>query len=159
MATNEPPVVSIAHLRGTVDATGETVTIQAPRRRKRRAGWRDHVAMADLGNLTKLELSGLEYRVLFAVMRAVPEKGGRTAFVTMEEIAEQIGSTTPSVSRAIKSLRERNIVWRPDSRIGRLNVSAWLMYNGDFDSWNMEAEKDPEPLWTRGVNTKTGEVA
>lgn len=114
--------------------------------------------MIDLDCIKRLELSGLEYAVLFAVMSNVPEKGGRVAFVTMQEIADAAHSTTPSVSRTLKSLAERNIIWRPDGRTGRLTVSAWLMYNGDFDSWNMESELDPEPVWTRGANPATGEV-
>lgn len=114
--------------------------------------------MLDLDNITKLELSGLEYRVLFAVMKAVPEKGGCRAYVTIEEIATTIDSTVPSVSRAMKTLRERRIITREDNRVGRLVVSPWVLYNGDFDSWAAEAEQSPEPIWTRGANAETGEV-
>ncbi len=157
-AQSERSVASFATLHGKVDATGDSVTIVAPRRRKRKRGWREHVAMIDLDCVKRLELSGLEYAVLFAVMAGVPEKGGRVAFVTVGEIAEAAHSTTPSVSRALKSMAERNIIWRPDNRTGRLAVSAWLMFNGDFDSWAVEVEMDPEPVWTRGANLATGEV-
>lgn len=149
-------VTSIAHLRGTVDETGQSVTIRAPRRRRRRKGWRDSVSLTDVGLMNRLEISGLEYRVLLAIMAAVPEKGGADAFCTQKEIADRLGVAQQSVARAMNTLQERRIIMR--IRNGRWHVNTWLMYNGDFDSWNAEAEEDPEPIWVRGVNPETGEV-
>jgi hypothetical protein len=148
----------MARLRGTVVETGQAVEINAPRRRRRKRGWRDHVSLVDIGLMTKLELSGQEYRVLNAVIMHIPEKGGSDAFCTMQEIADMLGIAHQSVSRIMKMLRERNIVMRRTSKIGRWHVNAWLVYNGDFDSWNAEAEHDPEPIWVRGVDAETGEV-
>ena len=147
----------MARLHGKVLETGQAVQIDAPRRRKRRKGWREKVALLDLSNLNQLELSALEYRVVFAMMEAVPEKGGNKAFITLQEIAEKVGSTTPSVSRCVASLRSRNIILKVESRVGRWAINSWLMYNGDFDSWAAESLEDPEPVWTR-VDTATGEV-
>lgn len=149
-------VTSIAHLRGKVDETGQSVTIQAPRRRKRKRGWRDHVSLVDIGLMTRLELSSLEHRVLMAVMAAVPEKGGADAFCTMREIAGAVGSPQPSVWRTMDVLQDRRILRKV--RNGRWHVNAWLMFNGDFDSWNAEADLDPEPIWVRNVNSETGEI-
>lgn len=153
-----PPnnVVSIAHLRGVVDETGQAVTIRAPRRRKRRKGWRDSVSLVDIGLMNRLELSGLETRVLFAVMSFVPEKGGADAFCTQREVAEKMGVPQQSVARAMNVLQERRLIAK--IRNGRWHVNTWLMYNGDFDSWNAEAEQDPEPIWMKGVDGETGEV-
>lgn len=147
--------VSVARLRGKVTETGQEVTIDAPRRRKRKKGWRDKVGLVDLGIMKKLELSALEYRVLFCVMDAIPEKGGCRAFVTNAEIAEEIQSTTPSVSRTLVSLRDRRIVLREGT--GRLVVNPWIMYNGDFDSWDAETKDFEEPIWVR-ADMATGEV-
>jgi hypothetical protein len=151
-------VTSIARLRGKVDETGQTVSIDAPRRRKRKKGWRDRVGLIDLGLMSRLDLNGSEWRVLSTVMACVPEKGGSEAFCTLQEIADRHEIPLSSVSRAMKSLRDRRIIMKNDRRIGRWHVNAWLMYNGDFDSWNVEAEQDPEPIWSRGVDAMTGEI-
>lgn len=113
------------------------------------------MGLVDLGLLKKLDLSALEYRVLFCVMDAIPEKGGIRAFVTNAEVAEMIGSTGPSVSRTLVSLRDRRIITREGT--GRLVVSPWIMYNGDFDSWDAETKDFEEPIWAR-ADLKTGEV-
>ena len=151
-------VTSIATLRGKVVETGQAVEIDAPRRRRRKRGWRDSVSMVDTGLMVRLEMSGLEYRIFHAVASHIPEKGGTDAFCTMQEIADQLGVAQQSVSRAMKALRERRIILKRSNRIGRWHVNSWLLYNGDFDSWNAEAEDDPEPIWVRGVDAQTGEV-
>jgi len=156
MEKNAVPV-SLARYRGEVLETGQAVAVNVPRRRKRRRGWRDQVSLVDMGVMTRLELSGLEARVLFAMLAAVPEKGGATAYITQQEIANRLGVHQPSVARTMKALHERNIVW-PLPQRGRWQINSWLAYNGDFDSWNAEAEQDPEPVWVRGVDVNTGEV-
>lgn len=112
--------------------------------------------MIDLGLMSRIELSGLESRVLMAVMASVPEKGGADAYCTMQEIAEQLEVKASSAGRVFKALQDRHIIWK--IRQGRWHVNTWLMFNGDFDSWNAEAEKDPEPVWLRGANAETGEI-
>lgn len=148
----------MVRFNGHVVDTGQSVQVEAPRRRKRVRGTRERVALLDLNNMARLELSGLEYRILIAIAAAVPEKGGTGAFITGTEIAEKVSSTQPAVSRALKSLRERRVIFKPDGRIGRYQVNAWLMFNGDFDSWAAETENTPEPIWAKNVNLTTGEV-
>ena len=114
------------------------------------------MSLADWGLLSRLELTGMEFRVLAAFMSYVPEKGGATAFCTLQEVADMVGSKLPNVSKVVKDLRGRNVVWR--ERNGRWRVNAWLVFNGDFDSWNTDAEEDPEPVWVRRVHRGTGEV-
>lgn len=112
--------------------------------------------MIDYTLLARLEMTGLESRILAAVMAHVPEKGGREAYCTMQEIADYLGVKQTSVSRAMKGLKDRRILWLVKQ--GKWRVNAWLTYNGDFDSWSAEAENDPEPVWVRGANPETGEV-
>lgn len=150
--------VSMARFKGHVVETGQSVQVEVPRRRKRVRGQRERVALLDLNNMARLELSGLEHRILIAIMSAVPEKGGTVAFITGTEIAEKVGSTQPAVSRALRSLRERRVILKPDARVGRYQVNAHLMYNGDFESWAAEADVTPEPIWTKNVDLSTGEV-
>lgn len=150
--------VSMARFKGHVVETGQSVQVDVPRRRKRVRGQRERVALLDLNNMARLELSGLEHRILIAIMAAVPEKGGTGAFITGTEIAEKVNSTQPAVSRALRSLRDRRVILKPDGRVGRYQVNAWLMYNGDFESWAAETENTPEPIWAKNVNLSTGEI-
>ena len=153
-----PEPVSLARYRGRVEETGQAVTMDVPRRRKRKKGWRDSVSLVDNNLMAKLELTGSEWRVLHALMAAVPEKSGSTAYVTQQEVADRTGMTQQAVSRAMKELRGRRIIGQLPQR-GRWRVSAWIAYNGDFDSWNADVENDPEPIWMRGVDASTGEVS
>jgi DNA-binding IclR family transcriptional regulator len=89
-------------------------------------------------------------------MSNVPEKGGAEAFCTMAEVAAQLGIAASSVNRAMQALQKRHILMK--RKQGKWHVNTWLMYNGDFDSWNVDAEHDPEPIWVRGVDMATGEV-
>lgn len=146
----------MARLKGTVVETGQAVHVEAPRRRKRKKGWRDKVGLIDLEMVGKLQLTGLEYRTLIGLMSFVPEKGGVEAFCTQQELADKLGIHQPTVARVLKAFQERNIAFRV--RQGKWRVSPWLMYNGDFDSWNAEAVDAPEPVWVRGVDLATGVV-
>jgi len=149
-----PNVTSIAHLKGHVDESGEAVTVNLPRRRKRRKGYRDHVGLVDFGNMARLRLNGSEMRILYAICSFIPEKAGRDAFCTQKEIADLIGVHHNNVASSIRRMAARHVVWRV--RNGRYQVSAWLAYNGDFDSWNMEVENDEEPIWE--IDWRTGVV-
>lgn len=115
------------------------------------------MGLVDYDVMTRLELTGAEYRILFEVLRAIPEKGGAVAFITQQEIADRLHIAPPNVSKVMSALRKRHIIW-PLRQRGRWQVNSWIAYNGDFDSWNMDAESDPEPIWVRNVNTDTGEV-
>lgn len=114
------------------------------------------MAQVDLGLMQKLELVGGESRVFFTVCAHIPDHGGCDAFITPAEIAEEMGVSQPYIFQILKVLKDRRIIWKV--RNGRYHVSAWLVYNGDYDSWNSEADIDPEPVWARGVNVTTGEM-
>lgn len=147
----------MARMRGQVDETGQRVTVEVPRRRKRKKGWRDHVSQVDIGVLTRLELSGLESRVLWMIVKHIPERGGNEARCTLAEVADETGIAAPNVSRIAKTLRDRHLL--RSERLGKHYVSPWLAWSGDYDSWNAEADSWPEPIWMRGVNAETGEVS
>jgi len=149
-------VTSIARLKGKVDETGQTVSIDAPRRRKRKKGWRDHVSQVDIGVITRLELSGLEHRVLWMIAKHIPERAGTEARVSLAEIADETGISPPNVSTIVKRLRERRILHT--ERRGVHHINPWILYSGDYDSWNTEAEKWQEPIWHRDVDPATGEM-
>lgn len=149
-------VVSLRKYRGTVDDTGQQVSITVPRRSRRKKGWREHVSLLDVDVISRLEMTGSEMRVLFALMRHVAEKGGTESRCTIAEVADEIGMKAPNVSRIMKDLRDRHVV--RTIRLGYHEITPWLAYSGDFDSWNAETNLWPEPIWVRGVNPETGEV-
>lgn len=152
MTSKIPKNVTI--LRGETES-GEPVAVAQPRRRKRVKGWRDRIGAIDFTLMAKLRLNGTQQRVLFTVMAYVPPKNGRIAYCTQADIAERTGIHRVEVAKTLAQLRDRHIVW--NVRQGCWAVSAWLMYNGDYDSWSMECEEDQEPIWTR-IDPKTGEI-
>jgi len=152
----EDNVTSLARFRGVVEETGQRVLMDVPRRRKRKKGWRDHVSLVDIGVLTRLELSGLESRVLWMIVKHVPEKGGNEARVSLAEVAHKTGIHAANVSKITKVLRDRHLLHT--ERPGVHHINPWLSWSGDFDSWNAEADKWPEPIWQRGVDKDTGEI-
>lgn len=148
-------VTRMKSYRGKVDRTGESVTTQIPARSRRRRGWREHVSLIDLDTITKLDMTGSELRVLFAIARFIPERGGTEARVSITEVADTMGIAEQNVSRTFRTLRARHIVRSP--RRGVHEINPWILFNGDFESWNVETSSWPEPVWER-VDAKTGEV-
>ena len=142
-------------LPGTTES-GERVETLMPRRRKRVKGWRDRTGLIDYKHMAMLQMNGTQWRVLWAVMQHVPPLGGRDAFCTQAELAEVLDMHRVTVGQTLLQLRDRHIVW--NTRRGHWRVSAWLMYNGDYNSWNAECELDEEPVWMRNVDPATGEI-
>lgn len=153
MTSKIPPNVTV--LRGETES-GEPVAVAQPRRRRRVKGFRDRTGLIDFTFMAKLELTQYQMKVLFAVMMHVPPKGGRIAYCTQSDIARVTGIHRVDVAKTLRVLRERHIV--VNKTAGQWIVSAWLMYNGDYDSWAMECDEDQEPVWMRNVNPDTGEV-
>ena len=154
MTSKIPPNMTV--LRGETES-GEGVAVIQPRRRRRVKGFRDRTGLIDFNFMTKLELTQYQMKILYAVMSFVPPKGGRLAYCTQADIARKTGIHRVDVAKNLQVLRDRNIIVNKTS--GQWLVSAWLMYNGDYDSWAMECDEDQEPIWTKNVNPTTGEVS
>jgi len=149
-------VTRISTLKGTVDSTGEAVTVQQFRTAKRK-GRRKRVSMVNVDTMMRLQLSNQEGRVLWALLSHVPEKSGTIAYCTLAEIAHDTGIHPSNVAKVVKGLRERNIV--KNLRRGQWHVNSHIAYNGSFDQWTVEDDVEPEPIWHRhGVDPVTGEV-
>lgn len=114
------------------------------------------MSMVDMGVISRVELTGGELRVLFAIAARIPQKGGVEARCSVAEVAAACEMKPQNVSKIMKDLRGRNII--RTVRVGVHEITPWLLYNGDFDSWNMETDEWPEPVYVRGVDGETGEV-
>lgn len=114
------------------------------------------MSLMDIDNMVRLELSMQEHKILFGLLAFIPEKGGGEARVTTSELADRLSMKPQNVSRGLRSLRDRHVIRTPRQSVHE--VTPWLAYSGDFDSWNSEVDGWPEPIWVRGVDTETGEV-
>jgi hypothetical protein len=148
-------VTRISTLKGKVDGTDQTVTVQQYRRKKQKA--RKIVSMLNVGTMMRLELSNQEYRVLWALLSHIPEKSGSDAYCTQAELAADTGIHPSNVAKVLKGLRDRDIVMTV--RRGRYHVNSHIAFNGSFDQWTIEDDGEPMPVWARhGVDPETGEV-
>jgi len=114
------------------------------------------MTMVDNDVMQRLEMTGSEYRVLWAIASHVPKSGGSTAYVQVSELAEELGIQQSFVSRILRVLRDRRII--TTVRTGQHKINPWIMWNGMMDDWVDESEGYPEPIYSRGVNASTGEI-
>lgn len=113
---------------------------------------------ANVTALARLDLTGLEYRVLFAFFANVRIKEGNIAYVNIADIAHALGKKKQSIDRIVASLRkkglierEKNGVWILNSRVGfrgsfwqwaRVYVTAPPL-DFDVNSNGLDGRKDP----------------
>jgi hypothetical protein len=145
-------------LRGEVTATGEEVLVQQPVRPKRsKARKQKRMSMVNLDAMVRLELTQMEYRVLWCLLSHVPSRSGTVAFVQISQIAEETSIHPVNVSKVMKGLRERRIV--KTLRQGQHHVNANIAFSGSFDDWNEADVEELEPIWhRRGADPVTGEI-
>jgi len=143
-------------LRGQDVETGATVLVPVFGRKKKKTKERKAVSMVNIDTMMRLDLTNQEYRVLWCLLRHVPERSGTISFVQVNQIAKETGIHPANVSKVMKGLRDRRIV--RTVRQGQHHVNAWIAYSGDFTSWSVEEDVEPEPIWSRGVDSTTGEV-
>lgn len=139
---------STTHL-GVVERTGEVIHVEMPvTRGRKRKGRRKVYALMDLESLDRLELVRAEWEVLTRIMRSVnPETN--VANVTQAEIAEDIGMARPNVSRIVKLLRDRRIIF--DIGFASYRVNAHIMYRGSNQDWDIATDTEEEPEWNRSA--------
>lgn len=138
--------------------TGQQVEWEERRaRRGNRKKRKISMTMVDNGVISRLEMTGSEYRVFWTICSHIPKSGGSTAFVQVGQIAKELGIQQSFVSRILKELRERRII--ETVRTGEHKVNPWILWNGMMDDWVDESEDYPEPIYTRnGLDPNTGEV-
>jgi hypothetical protein len=113
-------------------------------RRKRRVGV--SYVMVDTVSLTELETTISERRVLDCLLAHV-DRGSNDIRLTTSLIAERTGMQVPNVSRALRSLRDRRLIYKLG--VGLWRVSPWLAYAGDWKEWDKAAIDVAEPQWKR----------
>lgn len=103
-------------------------------------------ALVDIEMQARLELTGQEWTVLHKIMAAV---NGETneAKITVGDIARELDVAQPTVSRVMKNLRDRRIIFSTNARTHRVN--AHLMFRGSNQDWDIATDMEREPQWTR----------
>lgn len=140
-------VIPMTTTVGVVRGTGEVLDVEIPAKRgRRRNGRRKVYAMVDLEALDRLELSGQEWEVLTRLMRAVNQETNE-ARVGVTEIGMDLGIAPQSVSRAMRTLRERRII--ETLRQGVHRVNSHIMYRGSNQDWDDATDLERMPLWRR----------
>lgn len=115
------------------------------------------MTMVDNDVMSRLEMTGSEYRVFWAICTHIPKAGGSTAYVQVAELADDLGIAKSFVSRIMRALRDRRIIETVKTGVHRVN--PWILWNGMMDDWVDESEEYPEPIYHRnGVDPVTGEV-
>lgn len=145
-------------VKGTVDATGDSVTVGIPERRGRgKARKQKQMVMTNALAMTRLELSVPEARVFWCLVSHVPSRSGTVAYAQIGKIATETGMHRVDVSKTMKLLRDRRIV--RTIRTGEHHINANIVFNGSFDDWNEADVAELEPIWTHhGVDPITGVV-
>jgi DNA-binding transcriptional ArsR family regulator len=130
--------------------TGEVFDLaMSARVGRRRKAKRKMYALMDLEALDELELTGSEWEVLHCIMRAVnPETN--EANISISEIGDRVGVAPQNVSRSMKELRDRRIVFT--LRLGTHRVNAHIMYRGSNADWDIATDTEHEPTWKRATS-------
>lgn len=140
-------VIPLQIHQGLNHATGEVIDVAMPATRgRRRKGRRKVFAMVDVESLNQLELTGFEWRVLHAIMARVNVETNWSKFAVIE-LARELGVVSPSVSRALRELRDRRIVETLGS--GTHRVNPHIMFRGSNQDWDTATDTHPEPIWRR----------
>jgi DNA-binding transcriptional ArsR family regulator len=87
---------------------------------RRRYGFRNghiNVGIAEAAALSDLDLSGLEWRVFWRVV-SICTGDGWTPLVAAD-LAKQMNSSAPSISRALKSLTKAGVILRSEVKDGK----------------------------------------
>jgi hypothetical protein len=140
-------VIPIIHHQAVVQSTGEVLDVtMSARIGRRRRGKRKMYALMDLEALDELELSGAEWEVLHRIMRAVNPESNQAA-IHIATLADDLKMAAPNVSRIMRELRARRIVFT--LRQGHHRVNAHIMYRGSNADWDIATDTELEPVWAR----------
>lgn len=136
-------------LHVTVDLRGQKIVPNlggTPRGKGRNTKNRKHPmwALLDPLSLARLRLTPTETRVMFTVMARVTLEEN-VARISQVEIALELGTTSPAVSRAMNGLLERRIIFKERNGVWRIN--RWLSFRGAVETWEEQTGLDPEPIW------------
>ena len=137
----------MTRFRGVVPSTGEVIDIDAPAARGRRRKSKHRVfALADMGALARLEMTGREWDFFWTVARHLnPETN--EARITLSEIADNLGMQRQNASKMSTELRKRGILITLRRGVHRIN--AHLLFRGSNLDWDAVTISEREPLWRR----------
>jgi len=103
-------------------------------------------AMMDLEALDELVLSAAEWRVLHRIMRSVNVETNE-ARVSIADLGRELDMAPSNVSRIMRELRDRRIVYT--LRLGTHRVNPHIMFRGSNQDWDIATDTEKEPIWER----------
>lgn len=109
---------------------------------------------ANVTNLARLDLTGLQFRVLFALFSKVRDREGNVAYTHISEIADALGKSKQSIDRIISQLRAKGIVER--DRNGIWVINARLGFRGTYWQWARVYTTSPQPYYEIDSNGLDG---
>lgn len=88
---------------------------------------------ANVTNLARLNLTGMEFRVLFAMFCMVRPGEGNVAYTYVSDLAEGLDKSKQSIERLIHRLRDKGVITRDKNGIWLVNPK--LGFRGNYWQW------------------------
>ena len=103
-------------------------------------------AMVELSEISKLDLTGAQWRVFWQVAAAVNKETGIAAIRT-QQIAADIDAIPQNVSRELSALRRRHVLIAEGP--GQWRINSNLAWRGELKDWENHFADDREPRWSK----------
>lgn len=129
------------------EKTGEVISahgeIELPKRKGRlRRGRTRMFAMLDTERVRLLQMTGSEWQIFMQLFAAMNRETGQSR-MQVREIGKELNMPESSVSRSLKNLLRRRIVFREG--VGIYRLSSHLAYRGAGDEWDTAEMLQPAP--------------
>lgn len=111
-------------------------------------------AQAQLTNLARADLTGLEFRVLFAIGTYIPKSGGTISNCTVAIVAEAMERGIRGIEKVFASLRRKGAIERVSPGVWAINPR--LLYRGSYYGWATEYPQAIDPSYEINSNGLDG---
>lgn len=88
---------------------------------------------ANVTNLARLDLTGMEFRVLFAIFAQVRPGEGNVSYTYVDDIADALDRSKQSIQRVMNKLRDKGVLTRDRNGIWVINPK--LGFRGNYWQW------------------------
>lgn len=105
-------------------------------------------------NLARINLTGLEFRVLFAMGAQIENAAGTIAHCTVSSIAEALERNPRGIEKIFASLKRKGVI--EHVRPGSWAVNPKLLYRGSYGKWAIEYPQALDPSYEINGNGLDG---